>query len=151
MAMWRVVDGCASVHKVFSMSVPQVLELFSSVVGETCHAASTEWASLHPRVTGIFADVMVGGALHELLFLETILETYTAFHLGAYVWLRFCSSRVIYLRNIPWNKSSSRNIPWNNSSVTNGISIFRKTFFLKDRYFLFFFGLIFLRGIYSVM
>ena len=83
------------------MSVPQVLGLFSSVVGEACHAASTEWASLHLRVTGIFADVMVGGAPHELLFLETILEAYIAFHLEACVWLSFRSRRVIYSRNIP--------------------------------------------------
>ena len=121
MAMWREVHGCASVHKVFAMSVPQIFGLFSSVVGEGCHAASTEWASLHPRVTGIFADAMVGGSLHELLFLKTILETYTAFHLGACVRLRFRSSRVIYLRNIPWNNTSSR--------VTNGISNFQNSFF----------------------
>ena len=67
------------------MAVPQVLGLLSFVVGEASHAASTEWAALHPRVAGLFADAMVGGALHELLFLKTILETYTAFHLGACV------------------------------------------------------------------
>ena len=82
------------------MAVPQVLGLLSFVVGEACHAAYTEWAVLHPRVAGLFADAMVAGALHELLFLKTILGTYTAFHLGVCEWLRFRNSRIRYLRNI---------------------------------------------------
>ena len=78
------------------MAVPQVFGLLSSVVGEAGDAASAEWAALHSRVAGLFADAMVDGALHELFFLKTILEADTAFHLGICEWLRFRSSRIIY-------------------------------------------------------
>ena len=83
------------------MAVPQVLELLSVVVGEARHAASAEWAAILPRVAGLFADAMVGEALHELLFLKTILEADAAFHLGGCEWFSFRSSRILHLRNIP--------------------------------------------------
>ena len=85
------------------MAVPQVFGLFSFVAGEARHAVSAEWAAHRPWVAALFADAMVGGAPHELLFLKTILEADAAFYLGVCEWLSFRSSRIIYLQNIPWN------------------------------------------------
>ena len=69
------------------MAGPQVIGLLSFGVGEARHAASAEWAPLHPRVAGLFADAMVGGALHELPLLQTVLEAATALHFGDCEWL----------------------------------------------------------------